>query len=204
MARSTDHSERPTSLPGPDEFVAAVESLRAVSTALRTEVELDEVPAPKKLAPFAHAMTADVYLAKSDDNAVATGRLVLLYDPAGQDAWHGEFRLVTYIRAQLEPEMGADPMLLEAAWTWLTDALSSRDASYHAPSGTVTRVASEGFGGMADELASAEVEIRASWTPDHSDLTAHALAWGDALATAAGLPSLPPGVVALPSTRNRQ
>lgn len=171
---------------------------------LRPEVELDEVPAPKKLAPFAHAMTADVYLSKADDNSVATGRLVLLYDPAGQDAWHGEFRLVTYIRAQLDSEMGADPMLLAAAWTWLTDALASREAAYHAPSGTVTRAASEGFGGMADEVATAEVEIRASWTPDHADLTAHGLAWGDALAMAAGLPSLPPGVVALPSSRSRQ
>jgi hypothetical protein len=183
--------------------VTAVESLRAIGE-LRPEVELDEVPAPKKLAPFAHAMTADVYLSKFDDNAVATGRLVLLYDPSGQDAWHGEFRLVTYIRAQLEPEMGADPMLLAAAWTWLTDALASRDAPYHASSGTVTRVASEGFGGMADEVASAEVEIRASWTPEHPDLTAQALAWADALAMAAGLPPLPPGVAALPSSRSRQ
>lgn len=202
MARSSRGFPQPDPEIPPAVFTEAVESLRAVRT--RPEVHLDETPAPKRLAPHAYAMTADVFLDESDDDAVATGRLVLLYDPAGQEAWHGDFRLVTYIRAQLEPEMGADPLLLEAAWTWLTEAFESRGTPYTAPSGTVTRSASEGFGGMAGEVATAEVEIRASWTPLDSDMTTHALAWGDALSTAAGLAPLPPGVVPMPSPRSRQ
>lgn len=185
----------------PPVFTQAVTSLRAARP--RAEIQFDETPAPKRLAPYAYALTADVYLFDNDDEAAATGRLVLLYDPAGQEAWHGDFRLVTYIRAELEPEMGADPLLLPAAWTWLTDALASREAPYSAASGTVTRAASEGFGGMAGEVATAEVEIRASWTPLDSDMTSHALGWGDALSMAAGLTPLPPGVVAMPSPRSR-
>lgn len=172
---------------------------------LRPEVHLTEAPAPKRLAPHAFALTADVFLTESDEeDPVATGRLVLLYNPVGHEAWHGEFRLVTYIRANLEPEMGADPLLLPAAWTWLTDALSARSAAYTAASGTVTRAASEGFGGMAGETATAEVEIRASWSPLEPDLRAHTLAWGDALTTAAGLVPLPQGVIAIPTPRGRQ
>lgn len=197
VARTTESLQ-----PGePAAFTQAVASLRAVR--LRPEVELEEAPAPKRLAPHAHALTADVVL-PGDDDAVATGRLVLLYNPAGHEAWHGEFRLVTYLRAQLEHEMGADPLLLGVAWTWLADALAEREAAYTAASGTVTRSASEGFGGMVGEAATAEVEIRASWTPLHADLTAHALAWGDALTTAAGLVPLPKGVVAIPNPRGRQ
>lgn len=209
VARSTE-SLQPED---PAAFTQAVESLRAAR--LRPEIQVSEAPAPKRLAPHAHAMTADVVLpadasgresapGADDDDAIATGRLVLLYNPGGHEAWHGEFRLITYVRAHLEPEMGADPLLLGAAWTWLTDALADHAAPYTAASGTVTRSASEGFGGMVSETATAEVEIRASWTPLEPDLTAHALAWGDALIIAAGLVPLPRGVVAIPQPRGRQ
>jgi hypothetical protein len=67
-----------------------------------------------------------------------------------------------------------------------------------AASGTVTRVASESFGSMSDRPATAEIEIRASWTPlRYEQLGDHLVAWGDLLCTAAGLPPLPAGVVPL-------
>lgn len=174
------------------------------SAQFRPEVHLEETPAPKRLAPHTHALSADVFTDAADDDPVATGRLVLLYDPAGQEAWHGEFRLVTYVRASLEPEMGNDPLLPAVGWSWMIDALNARSAPFTAASGTVTRVSSEGFGGMAGETATAEIEIRASWTPPDAELTPHALAWGDALTTAAGLIPLPTGVVAIPQTRTRR
>jgi hypothetical protein len=80
------------------------------------------------------------------------------------------------------------------------EALSAHGADYLAPSGTVTRVASESFGGMDGEPSSAEIEVRASWSPLGS-LTDHVEAWGDLLCTAAGVPPVPPGVVAMPSRR---
>ena len=95
----------------------------------------------------------------------AAGRLVLLHDPAGNAAWQGTFRCVTFARAEVDPEMVSDPLLAQVGWSWLIDALASHGAEFVAPSGTVTSVSSESFGGMADEDPSAEVEVRASWTP---------------------------------------
>ena len=101
--------------------------------------------------------------------------------------------------------MVTDPLLASVGWSWLIDALDSHAADYEAPSGTVTSVSSESFGGMSDEAPRAEVEVRASWTPVLSDgagLTAHLHAWAELLCTTAGLPPLPAGVVPMPSRRN--
>jgi hypothetical protein len=165
---------------------------------LRPEIELEEIPAPQRLAPHSLALSADVVVEGVEQ---ASGRLVLLHDPAGQEAWHGVFRLVAYVRAALEPEMAVDPLLPGVGWAWLTESLAGHSAGYTAPSGTVTRVASEGFGGMAADPATAEIEIRASWTPLDSSLAPHVEAWGDVLASAAGLAPLPAGVVAMPGQR---
>ena len=89
-------------------------------------------------------------------------------------------------------------------WSWLLDALASHGAAFEAPSGTVTSVASESFGGMAENAPRAEVEVRASWTAvleDGLGLDAHLAAWAELLCTTAGLPPLPAGVVPLPSRR---
>lgn len=160
-----------------------------------------ETAGPRRLAPYTFALSADVIAHERGDSPIATGRLVLLHDPAGHDAWHGVFRLVTYVRGELEPEMGADPLLLPVAWSWLVGALEEHEADHTAISGTVTRVSSESFGGMAGDDPSSEVEIRASWTPTTPGLAPHAAAWSDTLTVAAGLQPLPPGVVALPAVR---
>src|SRR5690606_12802829 len=105
---------------------------------------------------------------------------------------------VAYARAQIDPELVTDPLLGEVGWTWLTDALSAHGAQWRAASGTVTRVATESFGDMDDQEGSAQLEIRASWTPDidedQTSLHAHVEAWGELLCTAVGLPPVPEGV----------
>lgn len=170
----------------------------------RPELAVEEIPAPQRIAPFSAAITADVVVAGEE---IGAGRLVLLHDPAGNPAWQGTFRCVTFARAEVDPEMVTDPLLAEVGWSWLLDALATHGAGYVAPSGTVTSVSSESFGGMADEPARAEVEIRASWTPELTPdrgLSAHLAAWGDLLCTTAGQPPLPPGVVPIPSRRTPQ
>jgi hypothetical protein len=165
----------------------------------------EDVPAPKRLAPYATAVAATV---QRDGADVAWGRLVLLYDPDGQEGWDGAFRLVAYIRADVEPEMAADPLLGEVGWSWLSEALDAHVPGYAAPSGTVTRVITEGFGAKRDELPLTGFELRASWSPtgpgnsgaddgdlDTLDLSAHISAWCDCLSAAAGLE--PPGTRAL-------
>ncbi len=102
-------------------FRQAVEALLAAR--VRPEVELAPMPAPKRLAPYAYALEAAVLV---EGEELADGRLVLLHDPAGQEAWHGVFRVVTLARAELEPEMAADPLLPEVCWSWLTGALEAR------------------------------------------------------------------------------
>jgi hypothetical protein len=179
----------------PKAFATALHQFRAAS--LRPEIVCEEMPAPQRVAPYAAAMSADIVL---DGAELGTGRIVLLHDPAGNDAWQGTFRCVAYARADIEPEMVTDPLLAEVGWSWLSDALATHQAEYLAPSGTVTKVASESFGGMADDPSSAQIEIRASWTPV-GDLRPHVESWGELLCTAAGLPPVPSGVVAMPSRR---
>ena len=113
---------------------------------------------------------------------------------------------MAYARAEIDPEMVTDPLLAEVGWTWLIEALDAHGATYVAPSGTVTKVSSESFGGMADEDASAQLEIRASWTPGSRATLdrPHVEAWGELLCTAAGLPPVPEGVAPMPSRRGQR
>ncbi len=129
----------------------------------RAELFVEEMPAPQRIAPFASALSADVTV---DGEDVGSGRIVVLHDPAGNDAWHGTFRCVAYARAEIDPELVSDPLLAGVGWSWLTEALEAHGAAYAVPSGSVTCVSSESFGGMADEPATAQLEIRASWSPD--------------------------------------
>jgi hypothetical protein len=182
----------------PEQFRAAVAGLRAALTAHgRPGLELEEVPAPKRLAPYAVAVSAEV---GRGDEQVASGRFVVLHDPAGQDGWRGDTRVVAFVSADVEAEMAADPALAQVGWSWLTDSLADRDAAHTAAGGTVTRTVSCRFGQLEDAEEVSEVEVRASWTPlanpdGAMDLGVHLLAWCDLLCATAGLP--PPGVLAL-------
>ena len=192
----------------PPEFQAAVASMHAAR--LRPEVFCEEMPAPQRIAPFSAALSADVTV---DDTDVGTGRIILLHDPAGNDAWEGTFRCVAYARAEIDLELITDPMLAAVGWSWLTEALNAHGATYAAASGTVTRVATESFGGMSDEDGTAQIEIRASWTPclppdaepdTMLDVGPHVEAWGELLCTAVGLPPVPEGVAVMPSRRGQR
>lgn len=185
----------------PAEFVRALRSLRAV--AVRPEVSLDEVPGPARIAPFSAALTAEVRSARRSVAAdeLASGRFVVLHDPEGQEAWEGRFRLVTLVRASLEPELGTDVMLPEVAWSWFTDSLAAAGLDPRAAGGTVTRVLSHSFGAIERLEESADLEIRASWTADDEHLGPHLVAWTTLLCTVAGLEPLPEGVSPLAPRR---
>ena len=188
-------------------FTQALTGIRTVQ--VRPELILEEVPAPSRLAPHTVALSGEVVPSHltDDDDAIATGRFVLLHDPDGPEPWEGTWRAVTYAKAQMEPEVGRDPLAGQAGWSWLTDALEEAGLSYVAPAGTVTCVTSESFGALSEREPSVELEIRASWTPlltpghEADELAATLGAWGDLLCTLAGLPPLPEGVVALPGSR---
>jgi hypothetical protein len=183
----------------PAAFAAALASLRAAR--IRPELRLTEVPPPARIAPHAVALTAEVIGGSDDDDDLASGRFVLLHDPACPEPWGGPWRIVTFARAELEPEMGIDPFLSEVGWSWLVESLESYAVEFTAEAGTVTTVVSESFGGLRERARVVELEVRASWTPTDGDPAAHLEAWSDLLCTIAGLPPLPEGVVALPGRR---
>jgi Protein of unknown function (DUF3000) len=207
---------RPAGPAGPDgtgpaaTFRSAVADLEAGTDRqreARPELTFEDEPPPRRLAPYAAAIAATVLEA---DAEIGWGRFVLLYDPAGQDGWAGRFRIIAYIRTELEPEVASDPLIGEVGWSWLTEALDARAAGYGQTSGTVTRVVTEGFGTKRGDPVSTGFELRASWSPTgqggaHPDLGGHVAAWSDALCAASGLPPLAAGVAGLrPPGRRRQ
>lgn len=176
-------------------------AVRALGSArLRPEVSLTEVPAPGRIAPYSMALTAKV-VASADEDDLASGRFVVLHDPSGPEPWNGVWRIVTFARAELDPEVADDPMLGEVGWSWLVDALTDGGADFSEAGGTVTRVLSQGFGSLTENGICVEMEVRASWTATTDDLVPHLQSWGSLLCTIAGLPPLPEGVVALPGQR---
>lgn len=198
----------------PAEFVDALTALRAAVR--RSPLRLEEIPAPSRLAPFAVALGADIedlpstgpfspqrpFTPAPEPEGLATGRFILLYDPQGSSVWNGKFRIVTYIRAQLESAMGEDALLSSVAWTWLCEALDNHGARHHSTAATATRIHSESFGTLADRADTIDIELRASWTPEVAGMRRHLEAWSELVCMFAGLPPLPEGVAHLPHRRS--
>ncbi len=166
-------------------FAGATAELR--DTAFRADITVREIPTPQGLAPFAIALAADVRPGSDGESVYGTGRFVLLHDPDEPGAWGGAWRIVTFAQAPLETEIGTDPLLADVTWSWLVDALDSRNAVYHSASGTSTKTLSKGFGGLAVEGDGAQIELRASWTPD-GPFRPHVEAWAELVGMLAGLP----------------
>lgn len=167
-------------------FAAVADALRALT--FRPDFTVREIPAPSTLAPDAFALAGDV---RPQDHGVdseyGTGRLILLHDDGEPDPWNGAWRIVCFAQAPLEPEIGTDPLLAEVAWSWLVDALEARGARFHSASGTATKTLSKGFGSLEDEPDGAQIELRASWSPE-GDIVAHVQAWAELVCMLAGLP----------------
>ena len=162
-----------------------------------SRIHIQEREPPNRIAPFSAAIDADI---DSKDH-IATGRLILLHDPVGQEAWGGEFRCVTYAHAEVSPEMIHDPFLAEVGWSWLTDALDTCEANRVGECGTVTTTSSTPFGTKSDEEPSSLVEIRASWTPlldDDHPFVDHLHAWQKLLRQISGLPPEDGTIIPLP------
>jgi len=207
-ATSVPHSTEPVAEPAPPAFDAAVRALHEYR--LRPEIVFEELPAPQRLAPWAHAVAATVHSSPDDGDEVGTGRLVVLHDPDGLDGWDGCTRYVVFVGCEVEGEIARDPLLPDVAWSWLLDAIAAAGAGAIALSGTVTATSSVRFGEIsamdADEESrrTDDVEIRASWTAADDDAPAepHIATFTALLAIAAGLP--PEGVAPIGGARTRR
>ena len=175
----------------PEIFRDAVRSIEGAT--VRRECRIEPLRPPQRLAPYSYAISAEIQ--DADDIDLASGRLVLLHDPDGHDAWDGVLRLVAYASAELDAEMGIDPMMPTVGWSWLTEALTERRAAHHSAGGTVTQTTSTRFGDLVGPSTTVAMELRASWTAETADLAPHLHAFVDLLCIAAGLP--PEGVTVL-------
>jgi len=187
-----------TSPAEPAQFRAAIEAMNAAT--VRPEIEVGPIRPPQRLAPFSYALGAEVLHDESgpvpeESEGDAFGRLILLHDPSGDDAWDGTMRLVAYIQADVDATLASDPLLPEVAWSWLVDALEAHGQPLTALGGTVTSTSSVRFGDIAGPARAHQLELRASWTPLSGELGPHVEAFCEVLAYAAGLP--PVGVVRL-------
>ncbi|MBK0418059.1 DUF3000 domain-containing protein [Leucobacter sp. CSA1] len=189
----------------PRAFREAAEQLRGAR--FRSELHVREIAAPERIAPHSVAFAAGVSGGRGDDaegdSPYGAGRLVLLFDPDSAEEWGGPFRIVCYAQAPLEVEIGIDPFIADVAWSWLIDALESRGARYSYASGTATKTLSSGFGTLESQGEGAQLEVRASWTPEGPGFAAHAEAWSELLCLLAGLPHQE-GVDSLGARRARQ
>lgn len=174
---------------GFDQVIAAM-----TAAPLRPEVSWKPIPAPGRMAPFTWAASAEVL---HHDEELASGRLVVLHDPAGNEGWQGRYRMVVLVQAQLEPEFAVEAMLGDVAWSWVTESLELADAPAHELGCTATRVVSQSYGSLAGRPSTVDVEMRVSWTPEETagpetdaptDLGSHFAAWGAMLGAAGGLP----------------
>ena len=132
----------------------------------------------------------------ADGDELATGRLVLLHDPDGVEAWDGVLRLVAFASAELDAQMGTDPMLPAVGWSWLIGALDERARR-------LPRRRRHRHPDHVDPLRRprrpaaprSRSSCAASWTADTADMAPHLHAFVDLLCLAAGLP--PEGVTML-------
>ncbi|QUR67100.1 DUF3000 family protein [Mycobacterium spongiae] len=187
----------------PAPFREAVAAMSTVS--VRPEIELGPIRPPQRLAPYSYALGAevkhpDVEIVPECSEGDAFGRLILLYDPDGSEAWDGNIRLVAYIQADLDSHEAIDPLLPEVAWSWLVDGLASHTEQMTALGGTVTATTSVRYGDISGPARAHQLELRASWTATTPDVGSHVEAFCDVLEHAAGLP--PAGVTDL-SSRSR-
>lgn len=190
--------EHGTSDAWPTEFSAAVESMHAAR--LRPEISLGTIRPPQRPAPFSHAVGLEVAHSEEDNVPVdsdgdAFGRLILLHSPAAEEAWEGSMRLVAYIQADMDDAVASDPLLPDVAWQWLNESLAETNAGFTNLGGTVTSTASVRFGEIGGPPRAYQLEMRASWTAEGTDLQSHVEAFSKVLAHVAGLP--PEGVAQL-------
>lgn len=180
----------------PSAFKDAVNSLHKISE--RPELGLIQIPAPRNLASFSVAFAASTEShGIAADESLTTGRFVLLHETKEQVEWNGLFRVVCFVKSPMEMDIADDQLVSDVTWGWLTSALKERGAKFHDAAGTATRVISSGYGMLSHQADHAELELRASWSPESTDLSSHLEAWQDLIALMAGHQQLPSNVTSL-------
>ena len=169
----------------PSQFQRAVSELS--EAAVRSELGLIQIPAPRNLATYSIAFAASAEsLASDGDIELSSGRFILLYESKTQTEWNSNFRIVCFAKSPIELDIADDHLVADVAWGWLTSSLKQRGANFSAAAGTATRVISSGYGSLSEQTNHAELELRASWTPGELPFAPHIEAWQDLVCHMAG------------------
>ncbi|GAA3937952.1 DUF3000 domain-containing protein [Pseudoclavibacter caeni] len=168
------------------------------TTPHRPDIVLERIAPPTRLTREAVAFAVEVDHHAAFVHSRAAARFVLLHDPEPPAIWASTLRVICYVKAPLEPDLGLDPFVAGVAWSWLEDALVDEHAVHRSLSGTVTKTINTGFGVLSSQTDGTEVELRASWSAEPSaPVRPHLLAWIDLIAHAASLPPVSDGVAVL-------
>jgi len=168
----------------PAQFAAAALSLG--EPLLREELISEQIPAPEKIAPWALAFAAQAPNPADTPMNRGVGRIVFLYDPEQHETWGSNMRVIAYGKSPLENDLGVEEDVAHFWWEELMRTLKSHGAKFSHEAGTVTKMTSTGMGSLANDPSASEVEIRASWSPQHDELGPHLAAWQDLIAAMAG------------------
>lgn len=167
----------------PAPFLAGLQSLRAALPI--PGVRCEEVPGPSGLAPYTAAISVRT-TGRDEGSPAATGVLIALYDPHQADIWGASFRVVAQCTIPIDEEMSQDPLLNEFLWVGLNEELRDGTGSCTNLVGTVTKEASESFGGLHLRSSARNAGVRCSWSTDSTDLGQHLASWCRFLMSAAG------------------
>ncbi len=180
----------------PPAFLAALLSLRSAEVDPRLNIQ--EVPPPGHLAPWAAAVQLEI---AEEDSPDLSGRatLVILFDPSQSEIWGGPIRLVGQARIGVDEDQSTDPLLGEVIWATLNNSLVAAGAKPSHCVGTVTREISQTFGGLELQGSLLHADLRCSWTAGSGDLSADLTGWAEALRENCGL--LPHGVTDIEERR---
>ena len=168
----------------PAQFQAAAMGLTELM--LRSELETLQIPAPKEIAPYALAFSAQVPNPADTPMNRGVGRLVFLHNPEEFDTWGSNMRVIAYGKSPLESDVAMQEDAANYWWECLMRALDYRGARFSHEAGTITRMTSTGMGSLATDRENTEIEIRASWSPQEDDLGPHLGAWQDLISGMAG------------------
>lgn len=153
---------------------------------VRTELEVTQIPSPKGLADESLALSINIRH-ENDEADHAVSRLVFAYSAEVPEGWNSSYRIIGYAKSPIDLEMARDEYLSNLPWEWLRESLIRNGARFSNDAGTSTTVISTGHGALIGQPQHAELEIRASWSPEGDAWQAHLVGWSEMVALISGL-----------------
>jgi len=144
---------------------------------------------PQRLAPYSYALGAEVSIPdrRSSPNGPRRrlGRLILLHDPDGSEAWDGTMRLGRYHPATWTPPRPSTrccPRWRGAGWsTRSTPGRARHSSRRHGHGHHLCR-----YGDISGPPRAHQLEMRASWTATSLELGTHVQAFCEVSSNAPG------------------